>query len=441
MKTALVEKNKTLGGTCLNVGCIPSKALLDSSEHFYRAKMQFAAHGILCDQLRVDFAQMLKRKNEVVAETCKGVAYLMKKNKIEVYTGTGVFRDQNHITVQAEKSELPLVGNAVVIATGSCPAALPFAPFDEERIISSTQALSLPGLPQHLLVIGGGAIGLEIGSVYANLGCKVSVVEMLDSLIPMFDRTLGKELQRSLSKTGIQFYLGHKLTALGKSGNIVHLKAQSADGQEVSLDGDYCLVAIGRKPYSDSLNLDAVGVKKDDKGRIMVNERLETTTRGIYAIGDVVTGPMLAHKASEEGIWVAETLAGQKPPLPNYALIPNVVYTWPEVAAVGASEEQLKQKNIAYRSGSFPFKASGRARASMDGEGFIKVLCDAKSDEILGVHMIGPRVADIIAEAVVAMEYRAAAEDIGRISHAHPTLSEVMREAALAATQNRALHM
>lgn len=441
LKTALVEKDKSLGGTCLNVGCIPSKALLDSSENFYRARMQFASHGILCDNLRVDLAQMIKRKNDVVAETCKGIAYLMKKNKVEVLTGTASLRDKNHVAINSDKGEQTVAAKAIVIASGSQPSSLPFAPFDEDRIISSTRALSLPQLPQHLVIVGAGSIGLELGSIYVRLGSKVSVVEMLDSLIPMFDLALGKELQRCLSKAGVQFYLSHKLSAINKTAAGVQLKATAADGQELTLDGDLCLVSIGRKPYTEGLQLETAGVKKDERGRIVVNERMETTTPGIYAIGDVVCGPMLAHKASEEGIFVAEALAGQKPPRLNHLLIPNVVYTWPEVASVGHTEEQLKQKNIAYRAGSFPFKASGRARASMDTEGFIKVVCDAKSDEILGVHMIGPRAADMIGEAVVAMEYRASAEDIARISHAHPSLSEALREAALAATQNRALHI
>jgi len=317
---------------------------------------------------------------------------------------------------------------------------LPFIKIDKKRVITSTEALELKEIPKHMIVIGGGVIGMELGSVYARLGAEVSVVEYMDSLIPTMDGTMGKELKKSLKKLGFNYYLGHKVTGVSSTAKTVTVKAENKKGELVEIKGDYCLVSIGRKPFTDGLGLENIGVKTDERGRIEVNEKLETSIQGIYGIGDVIKGAMLAHKAEEEGMFIAESIMGQKPHI-NYNLIPGVVYTWPEVAAVGFTEEQLKEQGRAYKKGAFPFKASGRARASMDMDGQVKVLADQDTDEILGVHIIGPRAADMIAEAVVAMEYRASAEDIARMSHAHPTYTEALKEACLAATDNRSIHV
>ncbi|WP_162341559.1 dihydrolipoyl dehydrogenase [Cyclobacterium salsum] len=441
LKTAIIEKYSTLGGTCLNVGCIPSKALLDSSEHYHNAAHTFKNHGIDLKDLKVNFKQMIERKREVVKQNVDGIQYLMKKNKIDVFQGLGSFKDKNTVSIAKEDGKKEEIeGKNILIATGSKPANLPFISLDKDRIITSTEALELKEVPKHLIIIGGGVIGLELGSVYARLGAKVSVVEYLDSIIPTMDKTMGKELQKSLKKLGMEFYLKHKVTGVEKKGKEVTVTAENSKKETVNLKGDYVLVSIGRKPYTEGLNTEAAGVKLNDKGQVEVDEHLKTSADNIYAIGDVVKGAMLAHKAEEEGVFVAEQLAGQKPHI-NYLLIPGVVYTWPEVASVGYTEEQLKEKGIQYKTGKFPFMASGRARASGDIDGLVKVMADAETDEILGVHMIGPRTADMIAEAVVAMEYRASAEDIARMSHAHPTYTEAFREACLAATDNRALHV
>jgi dihydrolipoamide dehydrogenase len=441
MKTAIIEKYDTLGGTCLNVGCIPSKALLDSSEHFFNAAHTFATHGIELNDLKVNLDQMIKRKNEVVKISTDGIKYLMRKNKVTEYYGIGSFVDKNTIKVTDKAGATQQITTKnVIIATGSKPASLPNISIDKKRIITSTEALNMKEVPKHLIVIGAGVIGAELGSVYSRLGAKVSFVEFAGSMIPTMDGSMGKELQRVMKKNKADFYFNHKVTAVENKGEEVVVTADNGKGGVLSLNGDYCLVAIGRKPYTEGLNLEAAGIQKDDRGRIPVNEHLETAIPGIYAIGDVIRGAMLAHKAEEEGVATAEIIAGQKPHI-NYLLIPNVVYTWPEVAGVGYTEEELKAKGIAYKAGSFPFKASGRARASMDTDGLVKVLADQKTDEILGVHMIGPRAADMIAEAVVAMEFRASAEDIARISHAHPTFTEALKEAALAATDNRPIHI
>jgi dihydrolipoamide dehydrogenase len=442
LKTAIVEKYSTFGGTCLNVGCIPSKALLDSSEHYYNAAHTFATHGIKLKDLKVDMPQMIARKNEVVEQTTAGITYLFKKNKVTTYQGLGSFMDKNTISIKkADGTTEQITAKNVVIATGSKPTELPFIQVDKKRIMTSTEALNLTEVPKHLILIGGGVIGLELGSVYARLGAKVTVIEFSDAIIGTMDKTLGAELLKSLKKIGMEFLLSHKVTGAKVSGNKVTVTADDPSGKSISLDGDYCLVAVGRTAYTEGLGLDKLGITVDERGKkIPVNNQLETTVPGIYAIGDVVRGAMLAHKAEDEGTFVAERIAGQKPHI-NYNLIPGVVYTWPEVASVGYTEEQLKEKGVQYKSGSFPFKASGRARASMDTDGLVKVLADATTDEILGVHMIGPRVADVIAEAVVAMEFRASAEDIARISHAHPTYTEAFKEAAMAATENRAIHI
>lgn len=439
-KTAIIEKYETLGGTCLNVGCIPSKALLDSSEHFYNAKTHFAEHGIDLTGAKVNMGQMMKRRAEVVKSNVDGIAFLMKKNKIDVFTGVGAFKDKNTVVIRGKNGkESTITGEKVIVATGSKPAPLPFAPFDKKRIISSTDALELKEIPKHLIVIGGGVIGMELGSVYLRLGSKVTVVEFLDSVIPTMDGTMGKELLKVTKKQGMEFYLGHKVTSLENKGKEVVVKAESKDGKALELKGDYCLVSIGRRPYTEGLNLEKVGVETE-KGQVKVDEHLKTSVDDIFAIGDVVRGAMLAHKAEEEGVFVAERLAGQKPHI-HYLLIPGVVYTWPEVASVGYTEEQLKSSGRAYKVGSFPYKALGRARASMDTEGLVKILADRQTDEILGVHIIGARAADMIAAGVTAMEFRASAEDVARMSHAHPTYMEAVKEACLAATANRPLHL
>lgn len=441
LKTAVVEKYSTYGGTCLNVGCIPSKSLLDSTELYYLASHTFSAHGIGVGELKIDLAQMIKRKNEVVKQTTDGIIYLFKKNKVDGFHGTGSFVDKNHIRVTVEGAdEKILEATNVIIATGSKPSTLPFLPLDYKRIISSTEALNLTEVPKHMVIIGGGVIGLELGSVYARLGAKITVIEYFDTLIPAFDKGLGKELQRVLGKLGFTFMLNHKVTGAVNHGEEVTVSAESTKSEKVEVTGDYCLVAIGRTAFTEGLCLENIGLKLDERGKkIPVDENLETPVKGVYAIGDAVPHAMLAHKAEEEGVMVAEIIAGQKSHI-NYNLIPNVVYTWPEVASVGKTEEELKHEAIPYKSGSFPFKASARSRASMDTDGFVKVLAHTQTDEVLGVHMIGPRAADMIAEAVMAMEFRASAEDIGMISHAHPTYTEAIKDAALAASANRAIN-
>jgi len=442
LKTAIVEKYKSLGGTCLNVGCIPSKALLDSSEHYFNAVHHFMDHGISTGEVNMDAAKMFERKKGVVDTVAKGVSYLMSKNKIDVLQGIGSFINANSINVVNEAGEnLMLESKYFVIATGSKPITPAAFNYDKKRVITSTEALSLGEIPKSMVVIGAGVIGLELGSVYARLGTKVDVVEFTDKCIGTMDMDCGKELQKVLKKEGFTFHLNHAVTEVKSTKNKVTVEFKQNGQEEVKkIDADYCLVAIGRRPYTDGLHAEAAGVLVDEKGRIDVDGHLRTTVPNIFAIGDVVKGAMLAHKAEEEGVFVAETIAGQRPHI-NYNLIPGVVYTWPEVAAVGETEAQLKDRGVEYKVGKFPFKALGRAKASGDEAGFVKVLADKTTDEILGVHMIGPRAADMIAEAVVAMEYRASAEDIGIISHAHPTYSEAFKEAALDATGKRALNI
>ncbi|MBF2709482.1 dihydrolipoyl dehydrogenase [Flavobacterium soyangense] len=440
-KTAIIEKYSTLGGTCLNVGCIPSKALLASS-HYYSEIAHFADHGIeVSGEVKVNLEKMIARKQAVVDQTSGGVKFLMDKNKITVLEGLGSFVDSTHVAIAKADGTLETVeAKNIIIATGSKPSSLPFIKIDKERIITSTEALKLKEVPKHLVIIGGGVIGIELGQVYLRLGAQVSVVEFMDRIIPGMDASLSKELTKVLKKQGMKFYVSHKVKLVERKGDNVTVQAENAKGETITLECDYSLVSVGRRPFTDGLNADKAGVKISDHGQVEVNDHLQTNVPNIYAIGDVVRGAMLAHKAEEEGTMVAEIIAGQKPHI-DYNLIPGVVYTWPEVAAVGQTEEQLKVSGVEFKSGSFPFKALGRARAGGDLDGFVKILADAKTDEVLGVHMIGARCADLIAEAVTAMEFKASAEDISRMSHAHPTFAEAIKEAALAATDNRALHV
>ena len=440
MKTAIIEKYSTLGGTCLNVGCIPSKALLDSSHHYDDAVKHFETHGIeIPGEIKVNLKKMITRKQAVVDQTTGGIDFLMSKNKIDVYHGTGAFKDATHIAITGDTIK-EIEAKYSIIATGSKPSTLTFATVDKERIITSTEALKLKEIPKHLIIIGGGVIGLELGQVYKRLGSEVTVIEYMDRIIPTMDSSLSKELNKVFRKQKFKVNLSHKVTSVERNGNEILVTAENKKGELVDFKGDYCLVSVGRSPYTSGLNTESAGVKLSDRGQVEVNDKLQTSTSNIYAIGDVVKGAMLAHKAEEEGIFVAETIAGQKPHI-NYNLIPGVVYTWPEVASVGKTEDQLKQDGVDYKSGQFPMRALGRSRASMDLDGFVKILADKTTDEILGVHMIGARCADLISEAVVAMEFRASAEDISRMSHAHPTYSEAIKEAALAATEDRALHI
>ena len=441
MKTALIEKYSTLGGTCLNVGCIPSKSLLDSSHHYDDAVNHFDTHGITIEgNIKVDLEKMISRKQNVVDQTTKGIDYLMNKNNIKVFNGVGSFINSHTIKIDGSSNSSEILFDNAVIATGSKPTSLPFAKIDKKRIITSTEALKLKEIPKKLIVIGGGVIGLELGQVYNRLGAEVSVIEYSDTITPFMDSAISKELIRIFKKQKIKFYLSHKVYNVFTDENNVKVEAQDNKGNKISFEGDYCLVSVGRKPYTNGLNLSSLDIHTNEKGQIEVNDKLQTKVKNIYAIGDVIKGPMLAHKAEEEGVMVAEIMAKQKPHI-NYNLIPNVIYTWPEVASVGKTEEQLNEKDIEFKKGQFPMRALGRARASMDIDGFVKILADKKTDEILGVHIIGARAADLIAEAVTAMEFRASAEDISRMSHSHPTYAEAIKEAALAATQDRALHI
>ena len=442
MKTALVERYNSLGGTCLNVGCIPSKALLDSSEHYHNAHEKFTEHGIDLTGLQVNMPQMIKRKNEVVQQTVGGVQFLMKKNKIEVFYGHGTFTGPKEVRVAMNEGEDQLItSDHFIIATGSKPITPKMFNYDKKRVITSTEALNIAEVPARMAIIGGGVIGLELGSVFGRLGTEVDVIELEDRILPTMDKDCSKELTRALKKTGLNFFTSHKVTAVEGGDTSAKLTFEKAgNGEATTKEYDYVLLAMGRRPYTDNLGLEQAGVALDDRGRVIVDDHLKTNVDHIYAIGDVVRGAMLAHKAEEEGIFVVEHIAGEKPHV-DYNLIPGVVYTWPEVAAVGKTEEQLKDEGIKYKTGKFPFKALGRARASTDTEGLVKVLADAETDEILGVHMVGARVADMISEAVALMEFRASAEDVARMSHAHPTYTEAFREAALAATADRALHV
>jgi dihydrolipoamide dehydrogenase len=431
LKTALVEKQKVLGGTCLNIGCIPSKALLDSSEHYSEAQHDLATHGVELGQVSLNLPTMMKRKEKIVGELNQGIAFLMKKNKVETFYGKGSVIATNTVQVDGD-NPTTLKAKHIVIATGSVPIELPFLKFDGKNIVSSTEALSFEKVPEHMIVVGGGAIGLEMGSVWLRLGAKVTVIEFADKICGPMDKQISNDLMRILKKQGMEFLLSTKVTGAEVKGKTVTVHYEAvADGQKGSLQGDKVLVAVGRKPYTEGVGLEKMGVKLNDRGQIVVGERYQTSCAGIYAVGDATPGAMLAHKAEEEGVALAELLAGGSGHV-NYHTVPWVIYTWPEVAGVGYSEEELKAKAIEYNAGSFPFSANARAKALGMTEGRVKILADKKTDEVLGVHIVGPRASDMIAEAVVAMEFSASSEDIARSFHAHPTLSEVMREAALA---------
>ena len=438
-KTAIIEKYNSLGGTCLNVGCIPSKTLLDSSHHYHDIMKNAHSHGIEIDgEVKLDFQKMIDRKNKVVDQTVKGINFLMDKNKITVFNGFGSFIDSSSILIKETGEKISF--DKCVIATGSKPASLPFINLDKKRVLTSTEALSLKEIPKHLVIVGGGVIGLELGQVYKRLGSDVSVIEYSNKITPFMDKDVSKELLKIFKKEKINFYLSHKVFEVLNKGQSVLVKAKDVDDKIIEFNSDYCLVSVGRKAYTDGLNLSNVDVACDSNGKIMVNNKFETSTKNIYAIGDVISGPMLAHKAEEEGIAVAEIMKNQKPHI-DYNLIPNVIYTWPEVASVGKTEDQLIKENYDIKVGKFPMRALGRSRASNDLDGFVKIIADKKSDEILGVHIIGARAADLIIEGVTAMEFKASCEDISMMSHPHPTYSEAMKEAALSALENRPLHI
>jgi dihydrolipoamide dehydrogenase len=438
LQVALVEKEPTLGGTCLNVGCIPSKALLESSELLAVARDHFQDHGISTGQVSIDIAQMMTRKERIVDELTSGIADLMKKRKVTVLQGHGELTAANRVKVTNGEGAIEVEAGNVVLATGSVPVELPFMRFNGASIISSTEALALSEVPAHLIVIGAGAVGLELGSVWRRLGAKVTVVEMLPSITPFADKQMANNLKRALGEQGLEILLSSKVTSAEVSDRTVTVTVEDKKGEQQQLTCDKVLVAVGRKPYSDGLGLDAVGVTTDRLGRVEVNDQLQTSVSGIYAIGDLVRGPMLAHKAEDEGMVVAEIIAGQPGHL-SYEMIPSVVYTDPELAGVGRTEAELKEAKVPFTAGRFLFGANGRAKSLGQEHGMVKILAHKETGKILGVHMVGPRVSELIAEAVVAMEHGATADNLARTVHAHPTLSEVVREAALA-VDKRAIH-
>lgn len=440
LKTACIEKDKTLGGTCLNVGCIPSKALLDSSEHFQHAKHALGSHGVVVKDVGLDLGTMMKRKDQVVSGLTQGVAGLFKKNKVTWLQGTGRLKSANTLEVTASDGSVQTVtAKNIILATGSVPASLPSVAFDGKRIVDSTGALAFSKVPEKLIVVGAGAIGLEMGSVWSRLGSKVTVVEFQDRIVPFADKQMGAQLLKILSKQGLEFKLSTKVTSAKTEGTKVYAEVEDASGKKERLEADYMLVAIGRKPYSEGLGLKELGIAQDKLGRVEIDNHFQTAVKGVYAIGDLVRGAMLAHKAEDEGVAVAEIIAGQAGHV-NYDAIPNVVYTWPELATVGLSEEECKAKGIAYNTGTFPFMANGRAKAMAETDGLVKVIADAKTDRMLGMHILGPRASDMIGEAVIVMEFSGSAEDIARSCHAHPTLPEVIKEAAMAVAK-RQIHM
>lgn len=439
-KTVIIEKYDTLGGTCTNVGCIPTKALLDSTHHYSEAQHQFKEHGIRLDTIELDFSQMYKRKAEVVSKNTGGLDFLMNKNKITRLKGTASFINNSTLKIISESGIKEITAQHYIIATGSKPSTIPGVDIDKKRIITSTEALSLQEKPESMVIIGGGVIGVEMASIFNRIGTKVTILEYADHLISTMDHELGKSMQKILKKEGIDIRLNqsvYKTQNVGSKGKVFF---KDKNGTEGELEADYILVAVGRSPYVKGLGLENTDVQLDERGFIKINENNQTSVPAIYAIGDVIGGTMLAHKAEEEGVFVAETINGQKRHI-HYNRIPSVVYTWPEVASVGYTEEYLKQNNIAYNTGKFPFSASARARASMDMEGFAKVLVDPKYGEVLGVHIIGARAADLIAQGVIAQEYEVTAEDMFRISYAHPTYSETLKEAYLIASGQGAINI
>jgi len=434
-KTACVEKYATLGGTCLNVGCIPSKALLHSSELYHQARSTMANHGVVCSDVSLDLGKMLARKNDVVDNLTKGVSGLLKKNKITEIHGTAKLLGNGKVEVSGEETQT-ITGKHIILATGSKPVQLPFLKFDKKDIISSTEALSLDTVPQHMVVVGGGVIGLELGSVWMRLGAKVTVVEFLDRILPPMDSAVSKEMKRILARQGMKFHLSTKVTAAERSGDKIILTAVDKKDKELKFEADKVLVCVGRKPYTEGLGLEDIGVTCDKAGRIEIDSHFQTNIPGVYAIGDVVAGPMLAHKAEEEGVALAEILAGKAGHV-NYETVPNVVYTWPEVGAVGKTEEELKGTPL--RIGKFSFKANSRGRCTGENDGMVKVIAHAETDRLLGVHIVGPTASELVQEAVAVMEFMGSAEDLARTFHGHPTLSEAVKEAALD-VDKRAIH-
>jgi len=441
MKVACIDKQADPGGTCLNVGCIPSKVLLNSSQKFYEAKTGFNTHGIYCDGLRFDLSQMMSRKDKIVSNLTQGIQYLFRKNNVIFIQGTATFLSPTSLTITKEAGDSQtLTASKIVIATGSAPVVLPNVNIDEKVIVTSTGALSLERVPERMVIIGGGYIGLEIGSVWRRLGAQVTVVEYMDTIVPQMDREISAAFLRSLKALGIEFQLGTRVLGIHRQDEGATVIVQPAlGGAEEKLVADVVMLSMGRHPFSEGLGLDHVGIQVDERGVIQINQNFQTNISSIYAIGDVVRGPMLAHKGEEEGVAVAEILAGQKPHI-NYDAIPAIVYTHPEVATVGKTEEQLKATGVPYRVGKFPFTANSRARVNGETEGFVKILSHQQTDEVLGIHIIHADAGNMIAEAVIAMEYRASSEDIARICHAHPTVSEAMKEAAMA-TYSKAIHI
>ena len=438
IKTACIESRGTLGGTCLNIGCIPSKSLLNLSENFHKAK-HFSNLGIEVGKIKLNLKKMMKNKDEAVNILTKGIEFLFKKNKVTYYKGTGSFKTHNQISIVDDKNkEIVIETDKTIISTGSEPVSLPGIKFDEKIIISSTGALSLSTVPKKMIVVGGGYIGLEMGSVWSRLGAEVHVVEFLDYITPGMDKEISKEFMKILQTQGIKFHLETKVDSIKKKNKILTVSTTNKDGKKIDFDCDVVLISVGRKPNTKNLNLEAIGVLLDDKKRIKVNNNFQTNVNNIYAIGDVIKGPMLAHKAEEEGIAIAELIAGQSGHV-NYDTIPGVIYTFPEVASIGKTEEQLKNLNTKYKIGKFPFMANSRAKAINETQGFVKILADEKTDKVLGAHIIGPNAGEIIAEIVIAMEFGASAEDIARTCHAHPTFSEAIKEAALS-VDKRPIH-
>ena len=438
IKTACIESRGTLGGTCLNIGCIPSKNLLNLSENFYKAK-NFSKIGIEVGEVKLNLEKMMQNKDKAVTILTKGVEFLFKKNKVTYFKGTGKLKSKSEIAViDKENKETNIESENIIISTGSEPSPLPGIEFDEEKIISSTGALSLKSVPKKMVVVGGGYIGLEMGSVWSRLGSEVHVVEFLDHITPGMDKEISNEFMKILKKQGINFHLETKVEKISKLENGVIIETQDKNGKKIKFESDVVLISVGRRPYTKNLNLEKIGIKLDEKKRIKINKNYQTNVPNVYAIGDVIEGPMLAHKAEEEGIAVAELISGQSGHV-NYDIIPGVIYTKPEVASIGKTEEQLKEKNQKYKIGKFPFMANSRAKAIDEPEGFVKILADATTDKVLGVHLIGPHAGELIAEMAIAMEFGASSEDIARTCHAHPTFSEAVKEAALS-VEKRQIH-